>query len=124
MNVAPFLPGLILALAVWITPLPIQFLPEHFVPSIEKRFPWAVELAPWLQSLGLPYAGLILGWISARDYGLTGQAILEWVLGAAAAILLGLILGGSPVDLPIRAVGLTCKPKRAGPSTAPQPGRW
>jgi hypothetical protein len=92
MNVTPFLPGLILALAVWIIPLPIRFIPDRFNAAFAKRFPWTGELAPWIHSLGLPYAGLILGWISARDYGLTGQTILEWALGAAAAILLGLIL--------------------------------
>jgi hypothetical protein len=92
MNVTPFLPGLILALAVWIIPLPIRLIPERLDASFAKRFPWTGELAPWIHSLGLPYVGLILGWVSARDYGLTGQTILEWALGAAAAILLGLIL--------------------------------
>jgi hypothetical protein len=92
MGNSPFLPGLILALAVWIIPLLFRILPARFVSPIANRFPWTSDLAPWIHSLGLPYAGLLVGWISSRDYGLTGQTGLEWVLGAAAAILLGLLL--------------------------------
>jgi hypothetical protein len=87
-----FLPGLILALAVWIIPLLFQILPARSVSPVARRFPWIPDWAPWIHSLGLPYAGLLLGWISARDYGLTGQTSGEWALGAAAAILLGLAL--------------------------------
>jgi hypothetical protein len=92
MGMSPFLPGLILSLAVWIIPLLFQILPARSVSPVARRFPWISDWTPWIHSLGLPYAGLLLGWISARDYGLTGQTIGEWALGAAAAILLGLIL--------------------------------
>ena len=89
----PFLPGLILALAVWIIPLAFRILPARFVSPIVERFPWISALAPWIHSLGLPYAGLLVGWISSRDFGLTGQTLAQWGIGAAAAILLGLLLG-------------------------------
>jgi len=92
MGNSPFLPGLVLALAVWILSLFVRFLPVRFLSPIATRFPWAIDIAPWANSLGLPYAGLLLGWISSRDYGLTGQTGLEWALGAAAAILLGWFL--------------------------------
>jgi hypothetical protein len=92
-EVTPFLPGLILALAVWIIPLPFRILPARSVAPISQRFPWMSDLAPWIHSLGLPYAGLLVGWISSRDYGLTGQTLAQWGIGAAVAILLGLLLG-------------------------------
>ncbi len=92
MEKSAFLPGLILALAVWILPLLVRFLPTPFVSPILKRFPRINDFAPWIYNLGGPYAGLLLGWISSRDFGLTGQSGLEWMLGAAASILIGLIL--------------------------------
>jgi hypothetical protein len=97
MENSPFLPGLVLALTVWILPLFVRFLPARLVTPLTDRFPWTSDLAPWINSLGLPYVGLLLGWISSRDSGLTGQTGLEWALGAAAAILLGLILAWASV---------------------------
>jgi hypothetical protein len=97
MENSPFLPGLVLALTVWILPLFVRFLPARLVSPFTDRFPWTSDLAPWINSLGLPYVGLLLGWISSRDYGLTGQTGLEWALGAPAAILLGLILAWASV---------------------------
>jgi hypothetical protein len=97
MENSPFLPGLVLALTVCLLPLFIRFLPARVVTPLANRFPWISDLAPWIKSPGLPYGGLLLGWISSRDYGLTGQTGLEWALGAAAAILLGLILAWASV---------------------------
>ncbi len=92
MNFSPFLPGLILALAVWIIPFLFRILPAKFFQPAAARYPWISTLAPWIHSLGLPYLGLLLGWISSRDYGLTGQTLAEWGIGASAAVLLGLLL--------------------------------
>jgi len=97
MENSPFLPGLVLALTVWILPLFVRFLPARLVSPFTNRFPWISDMAPWINNLGLPYVGLLLGWISSRDYGLTGQTGLEWALGAPAAILLGLILAWASV---------------------------
>jgi hypothetical protein len=97
MENSPFLPGLVLALTVWILPLFVRYLPERAVSPLINRFPWISDLAPWIYGFGLPYVGLLLGWISSRDYGLTGQTGLEWALGATAAILLGLILAWASV---------------------------
>ncbi|HEY5118307.1 MAG TPA: hypothetical protein VII90_02530 [Anaerolineales bacterium] len=97
MENSPFLPGLVLTLTVWILPLVVRFLPTRAVLPLTNRFPWISDLAPWIYSLGPTYVGLLLGWISSRDYGLTGQTGLEWVLGVAAAILLGLILAWASV---------------------------
>jgi len=88
-----FLPGLILALAVWIIPLLFRILPAPWIAPVVQRFPRISDWAPWIHSLGLPYAGVVAGWIAARDYGLTGQTLAEWGIGAVAAILLGLFLG-------------------------------
>jgi hypothetical protein len=92
MNYWPFLPGLILALAVWIIPFLFRILPANIFQPTAARYPWISALAPWIHSLGLPYLGLLLGWISSRDYGLTGQTLAEWGFAAAAAVLLGFLL--------------------------------
>jgi hypothetical protein len=92
MDTSPFLPGLVLALTVWVVPCISRFLPERLLSPIAQRWPAALYLAAWIWSFGAAYAGLLIGWISARDFGLTGQTLPEWALGAAAAILLGLAL--------------------------------
>jgi hypothetical protein len=92
MGMSPFLPGLILALAVWIVPFLFRFLPAQSVQPIKERYPWIAPLTPWIYNLGLPYLGLLLGWISARDFGVIGHTFAEWGIGAAAAILLGWLL--------------------------------
>ncbi|MGD0174059.1 MAG: hypothetical protein ABSC61_06465 [Anaerolineales bacterium] len=97
MENSPFLPGLVLALTVWILPLFVRYLPARVISPLTNRFPGISDLAHWIYSLGLPYVGLLLGWISSRDYGLTGQTGLEWALGVAAAILLGLILAWASI---------------------------
>jgi hypothetical protein len=90
---SPFLPGLLLALAVWILPLLLQFRPRRLRLPVEQRVPWLPGLAPWIHSAALPYLGLLLGWIAGRDYGLGGHTPAEWALGAAAAVGLGILLG-------------------------------
>jgi hypothetical protein len=52
-----------------------------FAARIGARLAWAAALSPWLRSLGLPYAALMLGAVAARDMGLYGQSLLEIVLG-------------------------------------------
>jgi hypothetical protein len=90
---SPFLPGLLLALAAWILPLAVYLLPGRIVSAAADRAPWLKAWAPWAHGAGFPYFGLLLGWISARDYGLVGHTAAEWVLGGAAAVVLGVILG-------------------------------
>lgn len=93
MEIHPFLPGLLLALAVWLLPLAVRLLPDRFLSSITERVPQSKTWAPWIRSAGLPYLGLLFGWISSRDFGLSGHTAAEWILGAAAAVVLGIILG-------------------------------
>jgi hypothetical protein len=88
-----FLPGLILALITWILPLAIRLLPGRILSPVLLRAPWLPSLAPWIQSIALPYLGLLLGWISSRDFGLGGHTLAEWLIGAAAAVVLGAVLG-------------------------------
>jgi len=101
MSMNPFLPGLILALAVWILPLAARLLPARIAAGIQSRFPPLSNWAPWIRSVGLPYLGLLLGWISSRDFGLTGHTAPEWLISGAAAILLGILLGRVSVRLSI-----------------------
>jgi hypothetical protein len=91
---SPFLPGLLLALAVWILPLLLRFLPRRLRSPVEQHAPWLPGLAPWILSAALPYLGLLLGWIAGRDYGLGGHTPVEWILGLVAAVVLGILLGG------------------------------
>ena len=93
MGTAPFLPGLILALAVWILSLAVRFLPGRILSAIAGRAPWLPGWGPWIRSVLLPYIGLLAGWISSRDFGLGGHTPVEWLIGAAAAVVLGIILG-------------------------------
>ena len=93
MSINPYLPGLILALAVWILPLAIRLLPARIGSVFSERVPRFAEWAPWIHSIALPYLGLLLGWISSRDYGLTGHTAAEWIIGIAAAAGLGILLG-------------------------------
>ena len=93
MSANPFLPGLILALAVWILPLAVRLLPARILSAAHSRIPALSDWAPWIRSAGLPYLGLLFGWLSSRDSGLTGHTPLEWIIGIAAAIILGILLG-------------------------------
>jgi hypothetical protein len=93
MTLQPFLPGLILALAAWILTAAARPLAPRLAPLFADHAPLAAGLAPWARDLGLPYLGLLLGWISSRDFGLTGHTAEEWIAGALAAALLGLLLG-------------------------------
>jgi hypothetical protein len=101
MEISPFLPGLILALAAWILPPALRMFPEGFLTRLAEWAPWLPAWAPWIRSVGLAYAGLIAGWISTRDYGLTGHTPAEWFLGAAAAVALGILLGRASVRVSI-----------------------
>jgi hypothetical protein len=89
----PFLPGLILALAVWILPLAVRLIPARILSGASSRLPRLSGWAPWLRGAALPYLALLLGWISSRDFGLTGHTPAEWLLGTAAAVILGIFLG-------------------------------
>jgi hypothetical protein len=89
----PFLPGLILALAVWILPPAVRLIPARIGSVISGRVPRFSDWAPWIRSVALPYLGLLLGWISSRDFGLTGHTAAEWIIGIAAAAGLGILLG-------------------------------
>ncbi len=89
----PFLPGLVLALAVWILPLAARLLPARVGSALSERVPRFPEWAPWIRSAALPYLGLLLGWISSRDFGLTGHNAAEWIIGTIAAAGLGILLG-------------------------------
>jgi hypothetical protein len=93
MRISPFLPGLILALAVWIIPFAVRLLPGKTFAPIVRRAPRLPELAPWIHGIALPYLGLLCGWISSRDCGLIGHTPLEWAAGAAGALALGALLG-------------------------------
>jgi|GEM_PF-5816228 len=97
----PFLPGLILALAVWILPLAARLLPARIVSAVQSRIPPLSDWAPWIRNAGLPYLGLLLGWVSSRDFGLTGHTAPEWIIGIAAAVILGVLLGWVSVRLSI-----------------------
>jgi hypothetical protein len=101
MEISPFLPGLILALAVWILPLALHPVPERVLGALHARAPWLPAWAPWIRSAGFAYAGLLAGWISARDYGLAGHTPAEWLLGAAAAAGLGILLGRLSIRLSV-----------------------
>jgi hypothetical protein len=93
MPMNPFLPGLILALAMWILPPAVRLFPARILSGIPSRIPQLSGWAPWIGSVGLPYLGLMMGWISSRDFGLTGHTAAEWIIGAAAAVILGMLLG-------------------------------
>jgi hypothetical protein len=93
MGTPPFLPGLILALVVWILSLTVRYLPGRILSAIAGRAPWLPGWTPWIRSVLLPYIGLLAGWISSRDFGLVGHTPVEWLIGAAAAVVLGIILG-------------------------------
>lgn len=101
MSMIPFLPGLVLALAVWILPLAARLLPARIGSALSERVPAFPEWAPWIRSVALPYLGLLLGWISSRDFGLTGHTAAEWLAGAAAVAGLGILLGWMSVRLSI-----------------------
>lgn len=101
MGLSPFLPGLILALAVWILPLVLRLLPGRVLSPITEHAPWLPAWVPWIHSIALPYLGLLLGWISSRDSGITGHTPAEWIIGAAAAVILGIFLGWVSVRLSI-----------------------
>ncbi|MGB7539286.1 MAG: hypothetical protein WBM17_12180 [Anaerolineales bacterium] len=109
----PFLPGLILALAVWILPLAVRLIPARSFSGMPSRVPQLSEWAPWINSVGLPYFGLMFGWISSRDFGLTGHTATEWILGAAAAVILGIFLGRVSVRVSIAlGWGVVCDEAR------------
>jgi hypothetical protein len=93
MSMNPFLPGLILALAVWILPLAFRLIPARILSGASSRLPRLSGWAPWIGGAALPYLALLLGWISSRDFGLTGHTPTEWLLGAAASVILGFFLG-------------------------------
>jgi hypothetical protein len=93
MRISPFLPGLILALAVWILPLALRLLPEQILSPLVRRAPRLPEWVPWIHSIALPYLGLLCGWVSSRDSGLTGHTPLEWAAGVVGALALGALLG-------------------------------
>jgi hypothetical protein len=101
MSMNPFLPGLILALAVWILPLAVRLFPARFLSGMQSRVPQLSGWAPWIGSIGLPYLGLMVGWVSSRDFGLTGHTAAEWILGAATAVGLGILLGRTSVRLSV-----------------------
>jgi hypothetical protein len=89
----PFLPGLILAGMVWIAPLLFRLLPENQPARIPARAAFLRDWAPWIHGIGLPYLSLLLGWIAARDYGLGGQTLPEWLAGIFFAVAFGALLG-------------------------------
>jgi hypothetical protein len=93
MTLQPFLPGLILALIAWILTAAARPLSLRLAAPLADRAPLVAELSPWAHSIGLPYLSLLLGWISSRDCGLTGHTPAEWIVGALAAVALGLLLG-------------------------------
>lgn len=93
MRFLPFLPGLLFAVAAWIWPLFARILPLRLTDPLARRAPWLPPLAPWIRSAAIPYLAVILGWISARDIGLSGQTVLEWILGAVLALGLGGLQG-------------------------------
>ncbi len=97
----PFLPGLVLALAVWILPLAARLFPVRLGSALSERVPWLPEWAPWIRSVALPYLGLLLGWISSTDFGLTGHTAAEWIIGTVTAAGLGILLGWLSVRLSI-----------------------
>jgi len=101
MRIPPFLPGLLLALAVWSLPLVMRLFPGRVRERAARRIPPLPALAFWIRSVGFPYAGLLLGWISSRDCGLTGHTAAEWILGFAAAVILGFLLAGASSRLSI-----------------------
>jgi hypothetical protein len=53
--------------------------------SFAGRAQWAARLSPWLRNLGLPYLALMLGAVAARDMGLRGHSLLDWVFGLLLA---------------------------------------
>jgi hypothetical protein len=109
----PFLPGLILALAVWILPLAVRLIPARILSGASSRLPRLSGWAPWLRGAALPYLGLLLGWISSRDFGLTGHTPAEWLFGAAAAVILGIFLGRVSARYAIRlGWGVVCDEAR------------
>jgi hypothetical protein len=110
---SPFFPGLILALAVWILPLAVRLLPGRIRSRICSRIPPLPRWAPWIHSAALPYLGLLLGWISSRDYGLSSHSLAEWILGTSAAIILGIILGRMSIRLSVGlGLGVVCDEAR------------
>ena len=53
--------------------------------SVARRGGWAARVSPWLRNLGLPYLALMLGAVAARDMGLRGHSLLDWVFGLLLA---------------------------------------
>lgn len=46
---------------------------------------WVTRVSPVLRDLGLPYLALMLGTLAARDMGLVGHTLLDWVFGVLVA---------------------------------------
>jgi hypothetical protein len=93
MACSPFLPGLLLAVTVWIGPLLARLIPSKNRAALSGRIPALRAWIPWLHGVGLPYAGLLAGWIAARDFGLSGQTPPEWLIGIVLAAAFGALLG-------------------------------
>jgi hypothetical protein len=93
MSLLPFLPGLLFAIAAWIWPVFARIVPSRITGPLAKRAPWLPPLAPWIRSAAIPYLAVVLGWISARDYGLSGHTLPEWIVGALLALVFGALLG-------------------------------
>ncbi|MCX6026055.1 MAG: hypothetical protein NTY23_07355 [Chloroflexi bacterium] len=82
--------------------------------SFAGRAQWAAGLSPWLRNLGLPYLALMLGAVAARDMGLRGHSLLDWVFG--------LLLAGG-----VAALGWTLRQAQTWPEatqTALDEVRW
>lgn len=59
---------------------------ERLTPaSLARRADWVARVSPGLRNLGLPYLALMLGVVAARDMGLRGHSLLEWVFGLLLA---------------------------------------
>ena len=64
--------------------------------NLTQHAEWPIRVSPWLRDLGLPYLALMLGAVAARDMGLRGHSLLDWVFGlllAGGAAALGWRLG-------------------------------
>jgi hypothetical protein len=95
-----FLPGLLFAFAAWIWPVFSLFFPARWTAALAARAPWLPPFAPWIRGAALPYLAVVGGWVSARDFGLSGQTPLEWILGALLSLVLGALLGAAAARLP------------------------
>lgn len=104
MSFSPFIPGLLFAVATWLWPVFAHILPKRMISALAIRAPWLPPLAPWIRSAGLAYLAIILGWISARDFGLSGQTLLEWIMGAALALGLGALQGWASARFPLSSL--------------------